>query len=65
MKKLIKRFLMEEDGVTAIEYGLIAGLIAIVIIGVVILVGTKLNAVFNKVSTSLDLVPRLYYISLL
>jgi pilus assembly protein Flp/PilA len=28
MKKLIKRFFIEEDGVTAIEYGLIAGLIA-------------------------------------
>jgi len=29
MKALIKRFLKEEDGVTAIEYGLIAGLIAV------------------------------------
>jgi pilus assembly protein Flp/PilA len=56
MKKLIKRFLMEEDGVTAIEYGLIAGLIAVVIIAIVITVGTKLNGIFNDVSTSLDTV---------
>jgi pilus assembly protein Flp/PilA len=52
MKKLIKRFLTEEDGVTAIEYGLIAALIAVVIIVGVTLVGTSLNAKFNTISTS-------------
>jgi pilus assembly protein Flp/PilA len=53
MKKLIKRFLMEEDGVTAIEYGLIAGLIAVVIIAVLITVGTNLNSIFGKVDAAL------------
>ena len=53
MKKMIKRFLMEEDGVTAIEYGLIAGLIAVVIIAVLISVGTSLNGIFGEVDTAL------------
>lgn len=46
-------FLREEDGVTAIEYGLIAALIAVVIIAAVTLVGTNLTAIFNKVATAL------------
>ena len=54
MKKLIKRFLKEEDGVTAIEYGLIAALIAIVIIIAVTAVGTNLDLIFEKVSTTLS-----------
>jgi pilus assembly protein Flp/PilA len=49
----IQRFMQEEDGVTAIEYGLIAALIAVVIIGAVTSVGTNLQAVFNAVSTAL------------
>ena len=53
MRKLIKRFLTEEDGVTAIEYGLIAALIAVAIIVVVGNVGTKLNTTFNTVETAL------------
>ena len=57
MKKMIKRFLMEEDGVTAIEYGLIAGLIAVVIIAVLVTVGTQLNSVFGKVESALSKVP--------
>jgi pilus assembly protein Flp/PilA len=52
MKKLLK-FLKEEEGVTAIEYGLIAALIAVVIIGAITLVGTKLTSTFTSVSTSL------------
>ena len=43
MKKLIA-FFKEEDGVTAIEYGLIASLIAVVIIGAITVVGTNLRA---------------------
>ena len=39
--------------VTAIEYGLIAALIAVVIIGAVTTLGTKISAVFGKVSTKL------------
>ena len=54
MLKVIKRFLKEEDGVTAIEYGLIAALIAIVIIIAVTAVGTNLDAIFTRVSTTLS-----------
>ena len=43
----------DEDGVTAIEYGLIAALIAVVIIGAVEAVGGGVSGVFNEVSTSL------------
>ena len=46
-------FLREEDGVTAIEYGLIAALIAIAIIAALIAVGGGLNAIFNRVVTAL------------
>lgn len=49
----IKNFLRDEDGVTAIEYGLIAALIAVVIITAVTLVGTDLNVVFGKIATAL------------
>ncbi len=38
----IKRFVKDEEGVTAIEYGLIAALIAVVIAGAVVIVGTQL-----------------------
>ncbi|MBO6036367.1 MAG: Flp family type IVb pilin [Acetobacter sp.] len=47
------RFVQDSKGVTAIEYGLIAALIAVVIISTVKLVGTNLVQVFNKVATSL------------
>ncbi|MBO6085940.1 MAG: Flp family type IVb pilin [Acetobacter sp.] len=47
------RFAQDSKGVTAIEYGLIAALIAVVIISTVKLVGTNLTQVFNKVATSL------------
>ncbi|WP_429300519.1 Flp family type IVb pilin [Paraburkholderia sp. GAS199] len=53
MKNTIKQFLREEDGVAAIEYGLLAGLIAVAIIVTVRLVGTNLNNVFTYVSTAL------------
>lgn len=50
---LIKNFIQEEDGVTAIEYGLIAALIAVVIIASVRLVGTNLDLVFDKIGAEL------------
>ena len=56
MKKAIQKFrnyLKSEDGVTAIEYGLIAALIALAIIVAVTAVGTGLSAVFNSVKTSI------------
>ncbi|MBQ5478589.1 MAG: Flp family type IVb pilin [Acetobacter sp.] len=47
------RFAQDSKGVTAIEYGLIAALIAVVIISTVKLVGTDLVQVFGKVASSL------------
>ena len=46
-------FIKDEDGVTAIEYGLIAALISIVIIVAVKLVGTNLDLVFDKIGAAL------------
>lgn len=48
-----QRFWNDEEGVTAIEYGLIAALIAVVIIGAVSTVGTNLKDVFNFVASKL------------
>ncbi|MGT2473884.1 pilus assembly protein [Paraburkholderia steynii] len=53
MKNAINQFLREEDGVSAIEYGLLAGLIAVAIITTVGLIGTKLNIVLGYVQTAL------------
>ena len=50
---LLRSFLADETGATAIEYGLIAAGIAIAIIGAVQGVGTKLSENFNTISTSL------------
>ena len=49
MEKLV-RFIKDEEGVTAVEYGLIAALIALVIIGAVVLLGTNLSNTFNSVA---------------
>jgi len=49
MKKAIQRFWNDEDGATAIEYGLIAGLIAVVIVGVLTTLGTDLEATFQSI----------------
>ncbi len=53
MRKLVTRFIKSEEGATAIEYGLIAALIAVVIITAVTALGTKLSGVFNSVQSSL------------
>lgn len=50
----LKRFLKNEDGATAIEYGLIAALIGVAIITAVGLVGGSLNTTFSTISTKLD-----------
>lgn len=52
--KAFMRFLRDEEGVTAIEYGLIAALIAVVIILAITLVGENLNDVFENVATELN-----------
>ena len=53
MLSLMKSFVSNESGATAIEYGLIAALIAVVIISAVTAVGTKLSTTFTSVSTAL------------
>lgn len=50
----IQRFVNEEDGVTAIEYALIASLIAVVIIAIVGGTGGNVAAVFNRIADCLD-----------
>jgi len=50
----IVRFLKDESGATAIEYGLIAALIAVAIIGAVSAVGTSTSNQFGQISTALD-----------
>jgi pilus assembly protein Flp/PilA len=52
MEKL-KKFLKSEDGVTAIEYGLIAALIAVIIIGAVTATGTGVQGTFQAVANAL------------
>jgi len=51
---MLKRFLNNEDGATAIEYGLIAALIGVAIITAVGLVGDSLTTTFEDISTGLD-----------
>jgi len=54
MKNLVTRFLKDESGATAIEYGLIAAGISIAIIAVVQSIGTNMNATFAKVDNALS-----------
>ena len=49
MRNFITRFAKDESGATAIEYGLIAALIAVVIIGAVAALGTQLKTTFKTV----------------
>ncbi len=53
MKKLLKNFIADESGATAIEYGLIAAGISLAIIAVVNGLGTKLNTKFTAINNSL------------
>jgi pilus assembly protein Flp/PilA len=53
MKNLVKRFVKDESGATAIEYGLIAAGISVAIITVVQGLGSKLNGTFANVSANL------------
>ncbi|WP_144766500.1 Flp family type IVb pilin [Methylobacterium dankookense] len=52
--KLIAAFLKDRRGATAIEYGMIAALIAVVIIGTLKIIGTQLDAKFNSISAQLN-----------
>jgi pilus assembly protein Flp/PilA len=53
MTNLISRFVRDESGATAIEYGLIAALIAVVVITALTSIGTNLSAKFQSIATSL------------
>jgi pilus assembly protein Flp/PilA len=53
MKNLIARFVKDESGATAIEYGLIAAGISLAIIAVVNGIGSSLNTKFSSINTSL------------
>ena len=53
MKKLLNRFAADQSGATAIEYGLIAGLISVVIITAVTTLGTNIKNKFNAVANNL------------
>jgi pilus assembly protein Flp/PilA len=54
MKDQIVRFLREEDGATALEYGLIAGLIAVAVITVIGTFTTALTGLFDRLKTLID-----------
>ena len=53
MTRFISRFCQDETGATAIEYGLIVALVAVIIITGVTALGTKLNATFGKAAAKL------------
>jgi pilus assembly protein Flp/PilA len=54
MKPILSRFFTDESGATAIEYGLIAALISVVIITAITAVGTQLTKTFTTVTTALS-----------
>jgi pilus assembly protein Flp/PilA len=54
MKNEIARFLQEEDGATALEYGLIAGLIAVAVIAALGTFTTALTGLFDRLKTLID-----------
>ncbi len=53
MKTIVSRFVKDESGATAIEYGLIAAGISVAIIAVVNTIGTTLNTKFTSISSQL------------
>jgi pilus assembly protein Flp/PilA len=57
MRKFGSRFARNDSGATALEYGVMAGLITGVIIAAVTLIGTNLNGVFGAINAALAAVP--------
>ncbi|ANF55642.1 pilus assembly protein [Brevundimonas naejangsanensis] len=57
MRNFINRFAKDESGATAIEYGLIAALISVVIIGALMTIGPKVKGMFDKVDAELPAAP--------
>jgi pilus assembly protein Flp/PilA len=54
MENIVNRFAKDESGATAIEYGLIAALISVVIIGVLSTIGTRLSSKFQQIADELN-----------
>jgi len=57
MSKFVSRFMKNESGATAIEYGLIAALIAVVLVAVMGTLGSGLKTAFGSINTSLTTPP--------
>ena len=55
MRHIIRRLLKDEQGATAIEYGLIAALISVAAIAAMTNVGNNLRSIFNSVATNLNM----------
>jgi pilus assembly protein Flp/PilA len=53
MSKFVTRFVKDESGATAIEYGLIVALIAVVIITAITAIGTNMSTAFNNVASNI------------
>jgi pilus assembly protein Flp/PilA len=53
VSNFVQRFFKDESGATAIEYGLIAALVAVVLVTALGAMGTKLSGTFTKVTTAL------------
>jgi pilus assembly protein Flp/PilA len=54
MKNFVARFVRDKSGATAIEYGLIAALVAVAIIGAARALGTQIGTTFNTVVTDME-----------
>ena len=54
MIRFVSKFVRDESGVTAMEYGMIAALIAVVILGVLGTLGTNLNDTFGKIQSAVS-----------
>lgn len=54
MVKQILNFLKDEEGASAVEYGLIVGLIAVAVVAVLLSMGGGLNTLFTRVDTNID-----------
>ena len=57
MRKLVKRFRRDEDGATMVEYGLLAGLIALVVALGATILGQDISTMFNNIGTYLAGLP--------
>ncbi|MBB2959664.1 Flp family type IVb pilin [Methylobacterium sp. R2-1] len=54
MKNIAKRFISDESGATAIEYGMVAAMVGVAIVGIFSTFGTKLKTAFDTLGTGLN-----------